>query len=325
MRHLRLPAEDLDDLVQWNRLNLARKEGLGVTGVWLWHDELQLTEAVGPYRDRLEAVEIQVPGSLWTDDNCVSAIKSCSRQVGLPITLAPLKAQERTSGHFHPRTRVGYHSSDLAPLKSRLAEAGMYLDRVLCHLDANESAWEEALEFIGHLPLSQIGNLDLLLSLSGFDEQVHAMATGEALLTVVTHSGCRLFLDPLVDVDRSSDVNFGLLDRLSNPRSFFNALRRLNTILFSEGQKYHPFRSKEVGTSVVGVENPRRRLLFLPPDRDKLPVSEIFNGIGAQEELVLYELVAATCRRMAAKPPWDGRPSNQPRLLFIENHTIPRK
>ncbi len=179
MPHLRLPAEDLDDLVQWNRLNLARKEGLGVTGVWLWHDELQLTEAVGPYRDRLEAVEIQVPGSLWTDDNCVSAIKSCSRQVGLPIALAPLKAQERTSGHFHPRTRVGYHSSDLAPLNRRLAEAGMYLDRVLCHLDANESAWEEVLEFIGHLPLSQIGNLDLLLSLSGFDEQVHAVATGK--------------------------------------------------------------------------------------------------------------------------------------------------
>src|SRR5690606_10758684 len=45
--------------------------------------------------------------------------------------------------------------------------------------------------------------------------------------------GCRVFLDPFVDLDRTNDRHRGLIDRLGNPHPEFHLVRALNTILFS--------------------------------------------------------------------------------------------
>jgi hypothetical protein len=52
-----------------------------------------------------------------------------------------------------------------------------------------------------------------------------------SLLGTAAVPGSRLFIGPLLDMDRTMDVRHGLLDPLCNPRPVFDALRCLNSVL----------------------------------------------------------------------------------------------
>jgi hypothetical protein len=89
--------------------------------------------------------------------------------------------------------------------------------------------------FSNKMPLRQISHLDFIAQFSGIDEVAQADLAAEALFASSQIPGCRLYYDPLTDVDRSTDIFNGLLDRLSNPRPAFHAVRCLNTILYGSG------------------------------------------------------------------------------------------
>jgi hypothetical protein len=292
VRHLRFAATALEDKVQRERLRLVRQEGISLTAIWLWQEGFELADSVAPYKEQIDFCEVHVPGALWPDEDCLSSIEGCRSQVDIPITLAPLMAREETPGHFHSRTRVGYRSSELAPLNRQLAEAGRRMDRVLCHVDADKRAWETVSGFLGLLPLSQIDSIDLVVPFVGVDEEAHADRAVEALLAAATGARCRLFLDPFVDVDRASDINHGLLDRLSNPRPVFHAVRCLNTILFADENRYHV----DDESPGVGLKTSTKQVWHCSSNRDTSVDIRDLEELGA-EQVTIYDLATGTSSR----------------------------
>ncbi len=296
IRHLRFPVSDLEDEVQRRRLQLVREMGIDLTAVCLWQDGLDLKERAAAFRNQIDALEVQVAGALRPDEPCLNAIAECRRQTGIPITLAPLMAQEKAPGYFHPRTRIGYRSRELSTCNETLAEAGLRMDRVLCHVDATEPTWETILEFIELLPLSQIEGIDLVVPLAGVDEEAQLSRAVEALVGAATGAGCRLFFDPLVDVDRASDINYGLLDRLSNPRPVFHALRCLNTILFADEQTYQI--TGDTPSGIVELQSTTKRIWLLSSGRGGSGEIESLDKINLHGELTVYDLAAGTSCRL---------------------------
>ena len=294
-RHLRAPASDLENGLQRQRLAMARDEGLQVSFVWLWSDKLRLTEVVSRYRDQIDAIEVQIPGTLWPEENCLRQIMRCRDQLDIPVTLAPLLALERSPGKYHPRARVGYRATELAELNQHLLQHDTHIDRVLCHVDSHVRPWEAMQEFIRRDALSQVGHFDFVVQLPGLDENAQANRAAEAVLAAALHSGCRLFLDPLVDLDRTGDINHGLLDRLSNPRPAFHIVRCMNTVLFASEKEFRPMANKSPETQMLGVEGHMRRLWLLLPDAGETINSTALDGVtGTGRETLCFDLVAGT-------------------------------
>ena len=257
-RHLRLPAGDLDHHVQRERLAIARDEGMQVTATWLWSERLDLTHEIARHAEIIDTAEVQMPGELWPSDSLWEAMSSCREQTGKPVSLTPLLAQEQVAGKYHPRTRVGYLPDELTALNDRLAHDGHNLDYAVCTLPAGEQPWEALQSFGALLPLSHIGAFDVIVQLPGLDDGEHEQLVAEALLASALLPNTRLILDPLVDVDRSSDINNGLLDRSSNPRTPFHVARCLNTILFSQIDAYEALPIEDLrGGRVLGLRSER--------------------------------------------------------------------
>ncbi|MGH2350659.1 MAG: hypothetical protein ACRDI2_11755, partial [Chloroflexota bacterium] len=70
-------------------------------------------------------------------------------------------------------------------------------------------------------------------------EPAHTARAAEAVFAAALSPGSRVFLEPLIDLDRTMDASYGLIDRLCNPRSAFHTVRCLNTILFSAPEPRH--------------------------------------------------------------------------------------
>ena len=315
VRHLRIPAADLQDDVQMKRLKVARDEGMQLTAVWLWSGWLNLVDEVKSYRDQLDTVELQVPGALLPEPACLKMLAQI-RTIGIPISIAPLLAQEPESGVHHPRTRIGYRADELAVLDRHLSKLDMFLDKAVCLIEVAEHPWDQMETFTQVMPLSQISNLDFVVQFPGADENANAERAAEALFAAEMLAGCRIFFDPLVDVDRSSDINHGLLDRLSNPRSSFHALRCLNTILSASGVRYHPEGrdDRDKAGRVLGLASETSRLRLHLPDA-VLSISPVVSdnfGTGRIENLSV-DLKAGTSQlNPQASSEIDGRVQIKP-------------
>ena len=251
VRHIRVPASDLADELQGRRLALLREEGVEVAAVWLWSDGRALIDSLGEFAECVDSMELQVAGTLWPDPDCLHALSRCSREFGKPAVLAPLLARERSPSKYHPRTRIGYRPEELEELDRRLAALDLRLDRVLCHLEPEADPWDAVLSLRTCLPLSRIGGFDCVVELSGTDDVLAADRAAEALFAAATQPGCRLFLSPFVDLDRTNDPSHGLLDRLSNPRPAFHAVRCLNTALFTSPEPLRPLAVEQAGSTRV--------------------------------------------------------------------------
>lgn len=232
VRHVRVPAADLSNPNQRDRLAALRDEGVTITAFWIWSERSKVVEEVHENGNILGGVEIQIPGGLIPDEKCLAAIEQCARVV--PVTLAPLLPREIVPGKQHARTRIGYHTDELVMLNAHLEEHGVSINRVLCRVDAGESPMRAIgnQERAGSLP--SIGAIDWAIEFGDGDTAGQLARAVEGLSSIAAHEGARLFLEPLVDLDRTMDTPPGLLDRLCNPRPVFHALRTLNTILFGE-------------------------------------------------------------------------------------------
>jgi hypothetical protein len=278
-RHLRLPASDLSDRIQSERIAIARSEGMKVTATWLWSELLDVDKEITKHRDLVDFIEIQTPGDLTLTDPIWASIDKCRDKTRKPIGLAPLLAQEKVSGKYHPRTRTGFLPTELIELNDHLDKNDRDLDRAVCTINADIHIWD-TMQLLGTLlPLSRIGTIDIIVPMSEINDAVHERIVAEGLFASTVLPNCRFFLDPLVDVDRSSDINNGLLDRLSNPRTPFHIARCLNTILFSDGKSYDIAPNSTTHARGITCDNTHLWLLFpghdieaqtLPFKRDNL-------------------------------------------------------
>jgi hypothetical protein len=234
-------------------------------------------------------------------------VKTCLAGLGTPISLSTVIARDFVAGKQHPRTRIGYRSAEPPLLDRHLGRHGVRVDRVLCRVDPTGSPWDHMLAGGLLLPLANIGAVDWLVELTGTDEAAQLNRVAEALLAAATLPATRVYLDPLVDLDRSMDVVHGLLDRLSNPRPAFHAIRCLNSVLFSAPESRRPAsRSGVAGDRLLGaVVEPMALWLFSPSLADGRGSIDLCTCLGlgpAANTLMRYDLATATSRECVLPP-----------------------
>ena len=231
-RYVRLPAADLGDTLLRRRVALLRDEGPSVTAMWLWEEDLDLVRAVKGLGGLVETVEVQLPGVTLPSERCVAVLRRLAES-GVAVSLAPVLPKEMVPGKQLRRTRIGYRLEELAALGTHLGTLGARADRVVVRIAGVESPWDTVRAAVsGGLP-PQIGAVDWLVDLPADEEWRHTSRAAEAAFAAALNAGCRLFLEPLIDLDRTMDVSHGLLDRRCNPRPAFHAVRCANTILFA--------------------------------------------------------------------------------------------
>ena len=276
---VRVPWTDFEQPLQLRRLSMLRAEGLQIQAFGPAPDELDLHHLLDAHPACADAWELQLPGSPWPTNHHLEQFRDCGRRT--PLALSTIIPGERVSGKQHPRTRIGYRPDELPELDRRLGEAATSVDAVLCRLDGDDGPWETARDLSAATSLSHIGRIDWLLTLPGEDDRRNGLLAAEALFAVTLTPGARLYLDPLIDLDRTMDVRHGLLDTLCNPRPIFHALRCLNPLL-REFQNTHlapaereidQLRILQLASAAVSIS------LLLPEDPLALPEELFTPGI----------------------------------------------
>lgn len=306
VRHVRVPAADLANPGQRDRLATLRDEGVAITAMWIWSERCRLVDEVERDQELLDGVEIQLPGTLHPPAACREAIARVSATV--PVTLAPLLPREVVPGKQHARTRIGYHLDELAGLDRVLSQAGAKVARVLCRVDADQDP-DRALGAVRRqTPLRSIGAVDWAVEFADGEAWRQIPRAVAAMTAVATTPGSRLFLEPLVDLDRTMDTPLGLLDRLCNPRPVFHAVRTLNTILFSDAAPWETA-DPAVGAADAAADaaagalsRGRQRLMVVGLDPSGAAAAPSFSAAAAAPggESVAIHLESATSRRLSA-------------------------
>ena len=259
-KYVRVPLDDVNDSFQRDRLEILRSEGVQVIATVMWSEVVDLPSLVVKHSASVDGFELQLPGAVALSAGQLNALAGL-RDTDTRIHLSTIVPGEVIYGKQHPRTRHGFRIDELAELDAQLSLAGSHVDRVLCRMD--DSPWGTAHELalqlslpagdirgenvsreasLRQMELSQrareqggalscIGAVDFLLNLSSVDDPGNVTRAAEALFATALLPESRLFVEPLIDLDRTMDVTHGLLDALCNPRPVFHALRCLNTIL----------------------------------------------------------------------------------------------
>jgi hypothetical protein len=247
VKHIRVPWTDLRDPLQSRRLAIARDEGIQITATSIWTDALDLPTMFSRHLDQVDCWEVQVPGTPWPSVDCLHALKHCRAKFQMPIALSAIVPKQVVRGKRYRATRVGYQLDELVDLNRRLAEEHTEVERILCRIDVDTSPWELVCDMRRLPPFSNIGTVDLALGLQIHDQQ-NANRVAEAAFAMALLPGSYIFFEPLVDLKRVIDVNHGLLDSMCNPRTAFDVLRCLNTILCSSLEKVPEFQPAETLT-----------------------------------------------------------------------------
>jgi hypothetical protein len=299
VRYVRVPAADLDDPAQRPRLALLRAEGVALIAGWLWRDGLDLAAAVDRHRDLVDSIEVQMPGARWPDAAALTALAAVRERTGLPVTLTSVLPGEPVAGKQLRRTRIGYRLDEVAELDGRLAAAGASIDRVLCRLTPEVGGRWTALDQIAERRYERIGALDWALDPAATDPAEQLARAAAALFAVVRAPGTRLYLEPLLDLDRTMDVSLGLLDRQSNPRPVVNALRAINTVVFGHGGAAWPLPTPPLaGMRVEGLEQPGQRCWLALPGAAPATLDLAALTGAADGAVTVIDLATATSRSL---------------------------
>ena len=253
LRHVRFPIGDLDTPLQAERLRLLRDEGMSLTAMVIWDDSLS-AGSVEHLLPGVDVLEVQVPGQLAPTKEQAERLSSV-RRPSLEIALSPILMED--VGLVHRRGRSWYQLGELSALEAALSDLDMTVDRAVFGIENAEPAWE-AITAFAQTESAHIGYFDFILMLADGDEAVPQ--TLAAALASACVDGSRLFIDPLQDSDRTASVSQGLLDRLSNPRPAFHAVRNMNSILHggrSRPASYRPRPLIEIGAGerVLSIED----------------------------------------------------------------------
>ncbi len=230
VRAVRVPASDLDDPFLAGRIEVLRNEQVDVIAGVLWDETLDLPGLIERHGSRVDAWEWQLAGTMYPSESQLEML-SRLQVAGVAQVLSTVLPGEIVPGKQHPRTTTGFSIDALAELDSQLARVDVVLDRVVCRLDPAAELADGLAEMIRAEGLESIRGVDWQLQLEGIDDRAAVEWTVMSLLETTAVTGSRLFIGPLLDMDRTMDVRHGLLDPLCNPRPVFDALRCLNTVL----------------------------------------------------------------------------------------------
>jgi len=223
-RRVRVPLADLQDPVQGRRLELLRRDGVQLQAMALGEEEaLQCLDRFGG----ADSLELRLPGFLVPVGEALRRLGAAD----LPLVLCPVLASEPVAGKQHRRARVGYRPQELDEVASALDSAGAVSATAACRIDGNDP-WNAVTKLIrvrGDL------DLQLLCELPGVDDAANVAAVARAAVAAAILD-VPLFLEPLVDLDRTMDVANGLLDGLCNPRSAFDTARCVAAVLGACGR-----------------------------------------------------------------------------------------
>ena len=302
LSQVRVPFTDLEDPQQRSRLEILHREGMGIQAFSLWHEDLPLEEMLERHGALVEAWEVQMPGALCPPSSCTELLQTCGRRIGLTSVVT-----ERVAGKQHPRTRIGYRPGELTELARGPQESGLHIEAALCRIDLEASPWDAALELRGLGPLDPLDRIDLLFALPGRDEDANALQTAEALFAAMLLSDTRLYLEPLVDLDRTMDARHGILDTLCNPRPTFEVLRCLNAALQPfRGTSFEPDSLEVPGLRVLRLKSVEASLSLLLPQRDQLLPTVLFEDVERTATLRLYHLAQGRVEELEVDQLEDG-------------------
>lgn len=248
VRYVRAPLTDFLDAFQRRRLEILHKEGVKLNAVVVFSEEVDILAAMSQVHSRIDGLEIQIAGTLYPSDKCIEVIKVLQERFGVSVTLSPIVCREATSGKQFPRFRLGCTPQEIPMINQCLAGKSVAIERVICKLNTDQSLCNQIQQIAEITPLSHIANIDFSLEFSATNDQTNANLAAEALFSVATLPGSRVYFEPFSDLDRTMDVTHGLLDTLCNPRSASCTLQSLNTIMYSRLLKVskHPLRLQQI-------------------------------------------------------------------------------
>ena len=219
--YVRAPLTDFLDTFQRRRLEILRQEGVQLNAVVIFSEEFNILEAMSQVHPRIDGLEIEV----------------IQKRFDVSVTLSPIVCREATSGKQFPRFRLGCTPQEIPMINQYLAGKGVVIDRVICKLNNDQPLCNQIQDIAGIMPFSHISNIDFSLEFSATNDQTNANLAAEALFSMATMPGSRIYFEPFSDLDRTMDVTHGLLDTLCNPRSANCTLQSLNTIIYSRSLK----------------------------------------------------------------------------------------
>lgn len=307
LRHVRFPIHDLDSPLQRTRLSALRDEGVALTATVIWSAGAHL-----PAREpgEVDVLEIQMTGTIIPPDDLCEAIHGAA---GPNLALAPIVMA--SAGTVHKRSRIGYLPPELDELDQALAIRGLRLHRAVCYLDeTSANLWDDVLAF--GLPRRSIDALDFIVA-ARQAAPASAASLARTMMAAATLPNCRLFIDPLQELDRTAEVMSGLLDRLSNPKPAFDVVRNLNTVLFGLDDAASAYRPEELtwrGTRVAeGVSSSNGELWLALPEHRREVIAALADRWAGVHPVKVIDLergesrTAGSIEEFVAR--WPGDPS----------------
>ena len=284
VRYLRVPLTDLVDPLQRERLALLRRQGVHITATLLWHDHLRLDDQWAAVAADIDALDVMTPGAPWPSGRLCEQLVQTARPCDLEISLSTVVPGRNIRGKQHARSQHAYDPDQLEQLNDHLAQHDVHVDRVLCRIEPAIGAWQTLSHFRDTAALGQIGAVDWVLNAGVRDERTQCNCVAEALFAAALSPGSRMFLEPLLDLDRTMDAGNGLLDRMSNPRDAFHVVRTLNTVLYSRGAAYEPATvAAQVGQQqILGLRTEGREMRLLLPTEEKAEFAYPFGALDAR-------------------------------------------
>ena len=277
---VKVPASDLDDPFLVNRIEVLRSEEVKIVASVLWDETQDLPGLIERHTGRVDTWEWQLAGTDQPTESQLETLRGL-QAAGLTQALSAVVPGAIISGRQHPRTSTGFSINALAQLDAQLNRAGVVLDRVACRLGPGPIRVDELDEMVRVGALESIRGVDWQLQLQGTGDRNWAEWAVMSLLATDSVPGSRLFIGPLMDMDRTMDVRDGLLDSLCNPRPLFNALRCLNSILSTqrEAARMHRTRQWDWTVSDRGVVGESETLAVVIP-RVPLDGSSLSDLVG---------------------------------------------
>jgi hypothetical protein len=225
---------------------------------------------------------------------------------------------------MHRRQRFGYKPATLRSLDARLTAANAPVDRAVCHIDERDELWE-LVEEMGK-GLDTIRHVDVLVEVGLQGLAADSWLAAEALVVLAPFDGVRIFVDTLVELDRTMDMRGGLLTRMCNPRPSFRVLQTLNTVVHGRvvaGQVTDTRRTRFGVTAKTGRGD---ALLLVVPGIDpdgRVELDEALRTIGTRPDdtpVVRYELATGWVHRgMASRAVFAPSDPTAPYVI----HTAP--
>lgn len=303
-RTVRIPGSELDDERLRRRHEILRSEGLSTVATFLWEPTPGLGERVATVASLVDGVEIQVPGDGEPSDEVLASFARLSDAAGGPLSVCQVTLAQIRGVQMHRRQRFGYKPASLRTLDARLAAVGAPVNRAVVHLDDRDELWE-LVDAMGE-GLDAIRHVDVLVEVGLQGLAADSWLAAEALVALAPFDGVRVFVDTLVELDRTMDMRGGLLTRMCNPRPSFRVLQTLNTVLHGRVVAGQVAEARRTRFGVSARTESGDALLLVVPGVDPDGRVELDQALTALEPgaddvpVVRYELATGWVHRCPA-------------------------